>query len=118
RGQRHFASSPVYSVIERIHISQEIPVPHSGSTLTRLTICLLAITFTGCTANVAPPAAESPDLILYHGKIVTVDKTFSIAEAIAVRDGKITAVGTDADLLAAKGSGTKLIDLAGKTVIP
>lgn len=72
----------------------------------------------GCTMAVAPPAALPPDLILYHGKIVTVDKAFSITEAIAVRDGKITAVGTDADVLAAKGPATKVIDLAGRTVIP
>jgi predicted amidohydrolase YtcJ len=61
---------------------------------------------------------QSPDLILHHGKIVTVDKPFSIAQAIAVRDGRIVKVGSDADILATKGATTQLIDLAGKTVIP
>lgn len=72
----------------------------------------------GCTNAAIPHNGQSPDLILHHGKIVTVDSAFSIAQAIAVRDGRITAVGTDADILAAKGPATRLIDLAGKTVIP
>jgi len=79
---------------------------------------MLALWLAGCAAGVAPPAAPAPDLILHHAKIVTVDKTFSIAQAIAIREGKIIAVGTDADILASRGPNTQLIDLAGRTVIP
>lgn len=64
-------------------------------------------------------AQEAPaDLILHHGKIVTVDDRFSIGEAIAVRDGRIERVGTDNEILALKGPGTETVDLAGKMVIP
>lgn len=63
-------------------------------------------------------SAEPPDLILHNSKVVTVDKAFSIAEAIAIEDGKITAVGKSADILATKGDATKLVDLGGKMVLP
>ena len=58
------------------------------------------------------------DLILHHGKIVTVDAKFSIQEAIAIRRERIVAVGSNADVLKLKGEKTKLVDLAGKTVLP
>ena len=70
---------------------------------------MLALWLAGCAAGVAPPAAPAPDLILHHAKIVTVDKTFSIAQAIAIREGKIIAVGTDADILASRGPNTQVI---------
>src|SRR2546421_2583005 len=73
---------------------------------------------TGCGA--ATPSAQTvpPDLILYNGKIVTVNKPFSIVQATAVRDGRIVRVGSSADLLADKGPATTLVDLKGRTVIP
>ena len=63
-------------------------------------------------------AGQAPDLILYHGKIATVDKDFSIAEAIAIRGERIVQVGKDRDLLKTQGEATKLIDLGGKFVLP
>jgi predicted amidohydrolase YtcJ len=62
--------------------------------------------------------AESPDLILHHGHIVTVDANFRIAEAIAVRGERIAAVGANDEVLALAGPETRRIDLAGKTVLP
>lgn len=62
--------------------------------------------------------AQSPDLILHSGKIVTVDDKFSIADAIAIRDERITAVGKNSEILVLKGEGTKIVDLAGKMVLP
>src|SRR5262245_45420929 len=58
------------------------------------------------------------DLILHNGKIVTVDKKFSVQQAIAVKDGKILKVGTSADVLKEKGAKTEVIDLGGKMVLP
>jgi predicted amidohydrolase YtcJ len=58
------------------------------------------------------------DLILYHGKIVTVDAQFSVREAVAIKAGKITAVGRDADVLKERGAATRVIDLKGRTVLP
>lgn len=58
------------------------------------------------------------DLILFNGKIVTVDKNFSIAEAIAISNDKIIAVGTMSKMKRFSGSSTRIIDLKGKTVVP
>ncbi|MGH7224881.1 MAG: amidohydrolase family protein, partial [Gemmataceae bacterium] len=63
-------------------------------------------------------AAEDADLILHNGKIVTVDKKFSIQAALAVRDGKILRVGGNEDVLKTKGPRTRLLDLKGKMVLP
>jgi predicted amidohydrolase YtcJ len=62
--------------------------------------------------------ATEPDVIFINGKIVTVDKAGSIVSAVAVKDGKIMAVGKDADIRKLAGSSTKIIDLGGKTVVP
>ncbi len=63
--------------------------------------------------------AADADLILYNGKIVTVDSRFSISQAVAVRGGTIAAVGTsDAILHSERGPKTELIDLDGRTVLP
>jgi len=56
--------------------------------------------------------------VLRNGHIVTVDGTFSIAEAVAVTDGVIIAVGTDAAVSKAIGPDTIDVDLAGRTVMP
>jgi predicted amidohydrolase YtcJ len=63
-------------------------------------------------------AGEEPDLILHHGKIVTVDKQFTIHQALAVRGGKILRVGGNEEILKTKGAQTQLVDLEGKTVLP
>ena len=70
-------------------------------------------------AGIASDAlAVPPDVILHNGKIVTVDDTFSIAEAIAIADGRIVAVGVDSDVRALGGERTRLTDLEGRTVLP
>jgi predicted amidohydrolase YtcJ len=61
--------------------------------------------------------AES-DLILHHGKVVTVDDAFSIREAMALENGKILAVGSNQEILKLRKNGTRMIDLEGKTVLP
>lgn len=67
----------------------------------------------------AAAAAEKADAIYFGGPIVTVDETKPSAEAVAVKDGKILAVGGREDIFRAhKGEGTKLNDLAGHTMIP
>jgi predicted amidohydrolase YtcJ len=62
--------------------------------------------------------AQAPDLILHHGKILTVDNSFSTAEAVAVTGNKISAVGRNEDLLKMAGPKTQSIDLKGRTVTP
>ena len=65
-------------------------------------------------------AGQEPgaSLILHNGKVLTVDKNFSIAQAVAVRGNQIVGVGTDADILKLAGPSTQVIDLKGRTVIP
>src|SRR5260370_20717077 len=64
-------------------------------------------------------SAADADLILQNGKVVTVDRALRIAEAVAIKGGRISAVGTSVDILAAeRTSRTKVFDLAGKTVLP
>ena len=70
-------------------------------------------------------AQQAPDeMILYNGKIVTVDdhgftsNLGTVAEAMHVRDGKVLHVGTNAIIRPMAGEGTREIDLRGRTVIP
>jgi hypothetical protein len=70
-------------------------------------------------AAALPLFASDADLILHNGRIVTLDGRNSIAQAIAFKDGKIAAAGTNRDVLAAeRGAATRLVDLHGRTVLP
>jgi predicted amidohydrolase YtcJ len=59
-----------------------------------------------------------PDVIFHSGRITTLNKGQPVAQAVAVKDGKFTAVGTDAEVLALAGSGTRKIDLQQRSVLP
>ncbi|MBB5055405.1 hypothetical protein HDF16_000074 [Granulicella aggregans] len=63
-------------------------------------------------------APEPADLVLRHGTVLTVDAKDSVAEAVAIRDGKVVSVGTDTSMGAWIGAKTRVIDLAGKSVTP
>jgi predicted amidohydrolase YtcJ len=58
------------------------------------------------------------DLAFINGKVITVDRDFSIREAVAIASGKIVAVGSTRDINAYVGADTHVIDLAGKTLLP
>lgn len=63
--------------------------------------------------------ADSPaDLLLIHARIATMDPARPEAEALAVRDDRIVAVGTSEALAALRGPGTQVIDAAGRRVVP
>ena len=78
-------------------------------------MALLGLVAAASAAAEQPPA---PDLIVHHGKIVTVDPDFRIVEAMAVRGDRILAVGENAKMLELAGPQTRQIDLGGKTVLP
>ncbi len=59
-----------------------------------------------------------PDIIAYNGKVLTVDDAFSTAKALAIRDGKFLAVGSNQRIRALAGPNTRQIDLRGKSVDP
>ena len=65
----------------------------------------------------APALAQGADTVLLNGKIVTLEGA-ATQEALAVRDGKVLAVGRSADIRGLAGPNTKVIDLGGRTVIP
>ena len=58
------------------------------------------------------------DLILMNANVVTLDQRSLKAQIVAVKDGKITAVGSNEDLNALKKPMTKIIDCQGKSVLP
>ena len=59
-----------------------------------------------------------PDLVLTGAEVRIVDSSDALAEALAIKDGRVVAVGTAAEIAALAGSTTRTVDLTGKTVIP
>jgi predicted amidohydrolase YtcJ len=68
-------------------------------------------------AAVAPPAPEA-ELVLVSARIWTGDPARPEAEALAVRGGRIVAVGGNAEIAKLRGSGTAVLDAGGKRVLP
>jgi predicted amidohydrolase YtcJ len=64
-------------------------------------------------ARVAPA-----DILIVHAKVYTLDKKRPWAQSVAIRKGKIVAVGSDEQLARFRGIGTKMIDAGGKLVLP
>ena len=80
----------------------------------RRTLAWLALSMGGALSV----AAQAPDSVLVNGKIVTLDALSSVREALAIRDGKITAVGDNAEIRQLAAPTTRVFDLGGRTVIP
>src|SRR5689334_3381560 len=66
----------------------------------------------------APARSQNADTVLLNGKILTVDPQFSTREALAIRNGRIVAVGSSAEMKKLAGPKSRVIDLQGRTVIP
>ena len=64
------------------------------------------------------PRRPAPDLVLFNGKVITVDRHFSIHEAVAIIGDRIMAVGNDDQMKTVAGPATRMIDLKGRAVIP
>jgi predicted amidohydrolase YtcJ len=69
-------------------------------------------------ALAGPGRAQTADIILLHGKILTLDERSSIREAMAVSEGRIAAFGSSMDIMKLAGRKTRVVDLRGRTVIP
>ncbi|MCB2252476.1 amidohydrolase [Pseudomonas chlororaphis] len=63
-------------------------------------------------------AMAATDLVLLNGKVFTADRSQPKAQALAVENGKVRQVGSDAQIKALIESGTRVIDLGGKTLLP
>ena len=75
----------------------------------------------GDTRMDAQPRTASPqpaDLILFRGRLATLDARRPSATAAAITDGRFVAVGTDEEVMAYRGEQTQVIDVGGRTVIP
>ena len=59
-----------------------------------------------------------PEVIFHNGRITTLDRANPVATAVAIRDGKFVAVGSDEEVLALRAHGTRVIDLRGRCVLP
>ncbi|AMG31651.1 amidohydrolase [Grimontia hollisae] len=80
-----------------------------------ISLSALLIAFT---ATAASPTTPFADTIYHNAQIITVNDTQPEAQAVAILDGKILAVGDNNDLLRLKGDRTKVVDLKGLTMIP
>src|SRR6267378_4088335 len=74
------------------------------------------VLFTLFGVGVAHAQAPAPDTILVNGKLVVYDG--APAQALAVRDGRIAAIGDSSGIRALAGPSTRVVDLSGRTVIP
>ncbi len=72
----------------------------------------------GLVTGQLPTAALAADLIVTNAKVATMVKEGQFAQAVAIDGGKITAVGSTAQMLRHKKAGTRVIDAGGRTVIP
>ncbi|MHA4866351.1 amidohydrolase [Duganella sp. PWIR1] len=79
---------------------------------------LTQLAFAAAIACAFTANATATDLIITNGKVATMTKEGVYAQALAIKDGKIEAVGSNAQILKLKSSNTQVIDAAGKTVIP
>ncbi len=71
-----------------------------------------------CAALCGVAGAQPADTVLVNGKVLTGDAAFSVREAVAVRDGRILATGSSAEIRKLAGNATRVIDLGGRTAIP
>jgi predicted amidohydrolase YtcJ len=81
-------------------------------------LCVAAGTLQMLRSPASAQGQGAADLIFSNGKIVTVDDRFTIAQAMAVKGDRITAVGSNQEIGKLAGPGTRTIDLRGRTVVP
>ncbi len=67
-----------------------------------------------------PPSSSTvpPPVIFHNGSILTIESGQPKAQAVAIRDGRILAVGSDEDILALQGRDTRVVDLEGSALMP
>src|SRR5690606_15778024 len=59
-----------------------------------------------------------PDIIFHNAQITTLDRSNPVASAVAIKDGRFLAVGADPEIRALAGSGTRVVDLKRRSVLP
>jgi len=84
----------------------------------RIAQSLLALLCAAALARAQGKVVEPADFIVVHGRVYTEDAKQPWAKAVAIRKGKIVAVGEDAPIERMRGMGTKVINAGGKLVLP
>jgi|SanBayMetagenome_1026888.scaffolds.fasta_scaffold00779_4 predicted amidohydrolase YtcJ len=79
---------------------------------------LFAMLVVGILFSASAFAQVPADTIYHGGDVVTIDDKNPLAEAVAVKEGRILAVGSKVDVLKLKGANTKVVDLGGKALLP
>lgn len=81
-------------------------------------IAVLSLLTILSSVSVYPFADRGADIVIINANIRTMDAKRTIARSAAIMNGKIIAIGSDADTRAFRGSSTRLIDAGGRTIIP
>jgi predicted amidohydrolase YtcJ len=105
-------ADPGPSLLQKSGVSDQRCIASALHRVRNTALCVLLV----CGTWTARAHAQAPDTILLNGKVVLYDAP--PAQALAVRDGKISAVGSSADIGALAGPATRVIDLGQRTVIP
>jgi hypothetical protein len=88
----------------------------------RRALAILLVPLLGCAAAPAaprpPPPRPTAELVLVGGTVVTNDPARPLAEAVAVHDGRIVAVGTRGEVQAHAAPGARRVELGGAFVLP
>lgn len=84
-----------------------------------ITLLFLVLVAAGLYVTSVPtPLAAPADLVLVNARIYTVERGRPRAEALAIRDGRLIAVGGAAEALAHRGESTTIVDAGGRAVVP
>lgn len=87
--------------------------------IVRWAAALISLVLAPTLITAGPAAAQATaDLVLLNGKVVTVDGNFSVKQAVAIKEGKFLAVGSNDEVRRHVGPNTRTIDLKGRAVLP
>jgi predicted amidohydrolase YtcJ len=83
-----------------------------------LTVVIVIAAIAATAGQALLPRPPAPDLVLFNGNIITVDRDFSLHQAIAILGDRVMALGNDDQMRTVAGPSTRMIDLKGSSVIP
>ena len=115
-----FTNYTLPSIIKSLHkeeIMKKAQIFFTGAFILFLTTSTFAQLKSGTKEKILS-VLSNPDIILYNANVITMDEQMPTAQAIAIEGNRISAVGTDVEVLALQTSVTQLIDLEGRTVVP
>ena len=104
--------------LDRRRVRKGAPAQMAGMTRTAALAACLAIAVTIARMVALGQAGPPADLVLLNARVLTVDAKFSVAEALAVRDGRFAAVGANEAIRRLVGPSTTVIEGRGRTVVP